>query len=65
MKGKGTDEISHPIAVNNHLDWSSIKAETRRNDKNIILNMESMQEKFFSQSHLAPGRSFVQFILSK
>ena len=61
MKGKGTDEI----VLNNHLDWSSVKADPRRNDKNISLNMESMQEKFFNQSHLAPGRSFVQFILSK
>ena len=65
MKNKSTDEITQPIALNNHLDWLSFKAEARRNNKNISLNMESLQEKAFNQSVIALGKNSIQFILSK
>ena len=65
MKNKSTDEITQPTALNNHLDWLSFKAEPRRSNKNISLNMESLQEKAFNQSVIALGKNFIQFILSK
>ena len=58
MKDMSTDEITQPIVLNNHLDWSSMKADPGRNDKNISLNMESVLEKNVNQSVIARGRNF-------
>ena len=58
MKDMITDEITQPIVLSNHLDWSSMKADPGRNDKNISLNMESVLEKNVNQSVIARGRNF-------